>query len=425
MPARRDPAAALAEKMLQSLEAQRGLETDAEPLTLRRLAELTDPTAPAELILKAAAKKKPFGERALVVQAKNLGSPVLLLQDAAEFAGSAKFLEWLLGSLCSPAQPTCEPAKLARKVPPKLRQPFLAALDRRLAENDWPTGVAVVSVKKKKLVHVQRYPLPKPPEEVVAERLLQELCKQRDRGGDAYPTSVSQLVERSQPPVPALLIKKALGHPVFQTHIVLSIKNNLESPCALCGDESLLAGSDLLMETILDKARVRRKGAHTISELSKAVIPLLRPDVERAVRQRVDALDLPAGIGSVSYKTNVLLFRLSDVRTNRGSSSAEPASRPAVPTTGVQPVEFVRAFDAAFDQLDRQRGSHNAVSLVDLRRALAMDRQSFDAELQELRRTRRYTLSGAEGRHGITPEEREAGIYEDGSMLLYVSRRRS
>ena len=35
----------------------------------------------------------------------------------------------------------------------------------------------------------------------------------------------------------------------------------------------------------------------------------------------------------------------------------------------------------------------------------------------------RYSLSAAEGRHGLTPEEREAGILEDGTLLLYVSRK--
>ena len=49
-------------------------------------------------------------------------------------------------------------------------------------------------------------------------------------------------------------------------------------------------------------------------------------------------------------------------------------------------------------------------------------RDQFDRELQDLRRAGRYTLSAAEGRGGITPEEREAGIREEGSLLLFVSR---
>jgi hypothetical protein len=43
--------------------------------------------------------------------------------------------------------------------------------------------------------------------------------------------------------------------------------------------------------------------------------------------------------------------------------------------------------------------------------------------LQRLRREGRYSLTGAEGRHGISAEERDAGITEDGNLLLFVSRR--
>jgi hypothetical protein len=40
-----------------------------------------------------------------------------------------------------------------------------------------------------------------------------------------------------------------------------------------------------------------------------------------------------------------------------------------------------------------------------------------------LRHQGRYSLSAAEGRHGILPEEHDAGIIEDGSLLLFVSRK--
>ena len=59
----------------------------------------------------------------------------------------------------------------------------------------------------------------------------------------------------------------------------------------------------------------------------------------------------------------------------------------------------------------------------ELRRAVPAARATFDAELRQLRLAGRYSLSAAEGRHGITSEEREAGIVEDGTLLLYVSRK--
>ncbi|HTU22540.1 MAG TPA: hypothetical protein VMG10_31165 [Gemmataceae bacterium] len=54
---------------------------------------------------------------------------------------------------------------------------------------------------------------------------------------------------------------------------------------------------------------------------------------------------------------------------------------------------------------------------------MPVERAAFDAGLQDLRRARRYTLSAAEGRHGLRAEEQDAGIHEDGSLLLFVSRR--
>jgi hypothetical protein len=86
--------------------------------------------------------------------------------------------------------------------------------------------------------------------------------------------------------------------------------------------------------------------------------------------------------------------------------------------------DFASAFTAAFERLDRQRGGHNFVSLVDLRRELPdFDRPTFDAGLARLRRSGQFTLSAAEGRYGITPAEQEAGIREGGTLLLFVARR--
>jgi hypothetical protein len=60
---------------------------------------------------------------------------------------------------------------------------------------------------------------------------------------------------------------------------------------------------------------------------------------------------------------------------------------------------------------------------VKLRQQVPVEREHFDEELNRLRRANRYTLSAAESRHGVSEEEREAGIVEHGSLLLFVSRR--
>ena len=93
-------------------------------------------------------------------------------------------------------------------------------------------------------------------------------------------------------------------------------------------------------------------------------------------------------------------------------------------TEPTAPTDFASSFAKAFARLDKAAGGYNFVSLVDLRRELpGFTREAFDRGLQQLRRDWVYSLSAAEGRNGTTPEERSAGIVEDGHLLLYVSRR--
>jgi hypothetical protein len=92
-------------------------------------------------------------------------------------------------------------------------------------------------------------------------------------------------------------------------------------------------------------------------------------------------------------------------------------------TEGEMVSDFGRLFDEAFARLDQQRGSHNLVSLVKLRQEVPVERMTFDTELHRLRRAGRYTLTTSEARHGISHEEQEAGIVEDGTLLLFVSRK--
>ena len=78
----------------------------------------------------------------------------------------------------------------------------------------------------------------------------------------------------------------------------------------------------------------------------------------------------------------------------------EGADAPRSPT----PVDFAALFDAAFDHLDRQKGSHNLVSLLDLRPAVAAGS----------RRLRRRLAPASSGRplhpgHGRRPSRRQPG----------------
>lgn len=86
---------------------------------------------------------------------------------------------------------------------------------------------------------------------------------------------------------------------------------------------------------------------------------------------------------------------------------------------------FDHAFGAAFDRLDRDSGGNNYVLLHDLRRALpTVSREAFDAGLNQLRRAKVFSLDSADGRHvKLSEEQRDAGIREAGSNLVYAQRR--
>jgi hypothetical protein len=110
---------------------------------------------------------------------------------------------------------------------------------------------------------------------------------------------------------------------------------------------------------------------------------------------------------------------------SRRKASRQAAERQeGGPAERTNSAAFAAAFLNAFEQLDRQKGSHNFVKLVDLRGTLAAyTREEFDRGLRDLRLAGRYELAGAESVGGLRPEEQAAGIEEAGSLLLYVSRR--
>jgi hypothetical protein len=433
MAPKRDTATVLAENMVRVLEAQRALGPGSYPLTLRRLAELTDPEASPESVLQAAGKKKPFGERVVAIRPKDLASPIALLEDTEQLVGSSITLEFLLASLCTPTNPTCDAARLKAALPTKLKKPFEAALGRRIEAGDLPSGVSVTSVKGKKALYLDRFPPPPPAEVVLADDLIKVLRMQRTASGGAYPLTLERLLALTRPGADTKLVQAALTAKPFTEKVLIALKkknkkDRMESPLSLAEDSELLADSPVLLESTLLLTRTDTNQLLSLSDLKKVIVPDLATPFQTALGRRLSGGSLPPTVGRLYQKKKPLLFLLSDVHASRPHSDpapSTPTSAPVVVTPLATPVsDFSRAFDEAFAQLDRQRG-HNFVNLVDLRREIPADRQTFDAALQNLRRTGRYTLSAAEGRDGISPEENAAGIREDGSLLLYVSRRLS
>ena len=167
--------------------------------------------------------------------------------------------------------------------------------------------------------------------------------------------------------------------------------------------------------------RTPENQAVPVADLGKKLTQELKTPFAASVEQRLKDDTLPASLGCLVIKKKPHLFLLADLKPAappKGNDVSAPGETAQAP-----PINFARMFDEAFEKVDREKEAHGLVSLVWLREALPVERDQFDEELNHLRRTGRYTLTAAESRQGVSPEEREAGIIEQGSLLLYVSKR--
>jgi hypothetical protein len=426
-----DAAAELAGKLIASLRRQRD-QNDAYPLTVAQLAALAAPEASPELLKKSLGKKQ-FTEQAILAQKKAAEQGLVALkEDAERLAASPLVLEFALEQLCSPASPLHSLAKVAGTIDRSLRPAFLAALQRRLGENALPPGVGCQTVRNKPHLFLHRFPPPPPPSPphvALAEKLVRVLESGRGTGGEANPVRLRYLLETTDPSAPPALVKKALAAALFRGRAVLAwpYKAGADPLVALAEDADRLAVSDALLEAVLAIARTADNQAATIADLTRKIgRDLQRPFADTLVR-RLETGSLPPAIGSLRIKKKQYLFLTRDVgvRIPTPTSLPSPKAEPPLPAQSIPALDFAPLFDAAFARLDRERGGHNLVNLVSLRQAIPVDRATFDAELQRMRRAGRYSLSAAEGRHGLSPQEQAAAFREDGALLLFVSRRGS
>jgi hypothetical protein len=370
-PKKTDAAADLAGRMLQVLESQRSFGGDAYPPTLRHLGELCDGAPSHDLIIKAATKKV-FTDKAVVPKVDkkpSLNAPVYFKED-----------------------------------------------------------------------------LPRP-EEVLARRMLAVLESQRTLGEDAYPPTLRRLAELCEVKGSENVIRKAASiAPMADRTTVLARKGKtlaVDAPVVLREDiedgfETILPGLlRFALSPVVSKAKGKTKetSGFTPAELAKRV-PELRQRLEHAVREGAARLSLPRGVGWIALKGEHLLFLSDNVRPT-APRPADPADGPAPalhrrPAQAARtddgtfsPRDFAQAFRAAFDAFDRRNGSTNFVKLAELREALSdFSREEFDGGLRRLRMDGVFSLDSHEGLHGsLTHEEREAGVHEAGSLLVYATRR--
>src|SRR5579871_75473 len=265
----------------------------------------------------------------------------------------------------------------------------------------------------------------------LAEQLIRQLETQRRLGPPAYPLTVAQLLELAESAAPPAQLEKAIGKRSFQQRVVLARAKHRDAPIALMTDLEALAGSALLLEFLLTSLRTPSNQAFSPSQLKAKTARKLQLAFQAALLRQIEQGSLPVNVGWITIHRSKKLFLLADLHRGQQRSNVPrtPTPLPQIQGRGAdapatEPVrEFAERFGQAFAELDRRAGGHNFVSLVDLRAQLSMPREKFDTELQNLRRAGQYGLSAAEGRHGLTPEERAAAIMEDGTSLLYVSRK--
>jgi hypothetical protein len=268
----------------------------------------------------------------------------------------------------------------------------------------------------------------------LAAKMLLVLESQRPLGRGAYPPSLRKLAELSGVNgSDARVPKAAVLGPMARRALVAAkagVKPDLNAPVFLAADLDA-SPSDLLPPLLLfaltpipPRRRAKAVETHAFSpdDLAKKLIEPVRKRFADALKAAIERRDLPPGIAWVMVKGKPLLFFLEYLRPGVPHAPQKAESHPTAPAPT---SDFSDSFRAAFDRLDRRNGSTNFVKLSDLRRELAdFDRQAFDAGLDRLRLEWQFSLNSHEGLLvTLTPEEREAGIREAGSLLVYASRR--
>ena len=290
------------------------------------------------------------------------------------------------------------------------------------------------------------------PDEKLAQRMLLVLESQRRLGTEAYPPLLRRIAELCELEASNALVTKATNHSVFKERAIVAArarnKPSLDAPVVLREDVdgavpvilSTLLRFSLAPETRGKKDKPRETTAFPRDKAIKRLVPELQKMVSSALDLEAASNDSPGQVAWVLSDGKPLFFLLENVRpgfqerTHAKDGHVSPPRAIVEERQGSDNIvekpqgsvrDFAQAFREAFDQLDRRNGFTNFVKLADLRRAVsAFGREEFDAGLQELRLAREFSLDSHEGLHGsLTPEEREAGVREAGSLLVYASRR--
>jgi hypothetical protein len=417
---KKSPAVALAEHLLKELIA-----TYQRDEMMVALADLAGPDVKPALLKKAVATD-PFHGEAFVVPVSKTLALVSLASQREALLGSDRLLVAVLETKTTAKKLFITLAALAEALSEDQRATFLSAQGRKIETGSLP-GAVLVRMEAGQQVLCLRVNLPE--KLLLKEQALVGLALRRERGD--YPVSLEELLRTEAPGADRAAVARLAADKSFKSQVVQALPGNPSSPVVLPGDEQRLLSSPVLIEFALSTQSSADNQAVPAAELGKKLAAGLKRPFADALQRRLQEGTLPPSVGCLVIRKKPYLFLLAEL-------SSKPVLPPAPPprTQGADaprspervepakpPIDFAAAFAQAFDKLDRERGAHGLVSLVWLRQEIPVGRAQFDEGLNALRRAGLYTLTAAESRSGITPEEREAGIFEQGSLLLYVSRR--
>jgi hypothetical protein len=415
-PPKRPPAEELSEKLLQTLSVQRAQGPQAYPLSLNRLVEQTAAAAKPALVKQAIARE-PFRSQVVLAAPRRADTLVALAEDRDRLIAGDALLEYLLEVTTSAKKPVASLDGLLVPLADELRKPFEDAWQQRLTTGTLPDTVARLPGDEVPELVLKRALAPA---QLLAVQMLQALAAH-----PLHPRTLQELARQVEPQAGEDLLHRARNEKLLKARVFPVVPKSPGSPFALSGEAPQLAGSPRLLPMALAAARTPENQALPLTDLKRKLHKALQKPFADRVNEQLAAHALPSGVGLLLIKRKPLLFLLDEINASWPAPprTADRPAREEEKPPAAAPVDFEQLFEEAFTRLNREHGSHNHVSLVALREAVPVDRATFDAGLQQLRRNGRYSLSAAEGRHGISPEEQEAAIREDGSLLLFVSRK--
>jgi hypothetical protein len=413
------PAAELAQKLLEMLRACRGEGESAYPISLDELKRRTDDTVKTPLFKKALALDLFHNQVVRPVPAP-LDAPVVLVEDRDLLAGSSTLLEYLLAGTTTSKKPLASLSHLKAHLIPDLQQPFETAISRQIVHGRLPPAVGVLIRDTTPELYLVSQTAPA---WILGQKLLHALGRQRKLDASDAPLTLDRLTTLADPQAPPEVVAKALADKAVKERLLVALPGDPASPVILTEQRDAFAASPMLLTHTLAAARTTDNQALTLSDLKKKLQRTLQYTFEVTVEKQIQEGTLVGGVGSLCIKKVPYLFLIQDVSRAVAGRAIEAPAPPAAEPAKIEGQAFERLFTEVFERLDRQRGRANLVNLVGLRQGMAVERAAFDRELQRMRREGRFTLSAAEGRHGLSAEERAAAIVEDGALLLFVSKR--